>query len=261
MDSLQLQKTIQQLKAKDDSIPSECLKWIDVVISTAVDTSQLTELSGKVSTLLDQVGGLLDKHTAETSNLIQQYPSLITSPPSNLLQSMQQFRSQLAQSKESDRVLESRLKSSNEIITLLKQGPDHVNQVYLKKISAPSLIDTNFDEIGDKVILDTLLSLQSKLQSLKKMRKEALENLKVKIHSDDIAPLLLLNKGREEILFKSELEKYTPITASISNSVKSQEGIFKEIQKTLEKLTATSTFKCIETKNKARFVVVNPDTT
>ncbi|KAJ3225504.1 bck1-like resistance to osmotic shock [Clydaea vesicula] len=280
LDSMNVVSTLDKLKKSLKNgmdnyglhLPNEALGWCSKVRGEGA--ANIDELAGVVEVLkkriaetMDECGLQLDKEQHDCETLRSKYLDKWTQPVSATLtskmrQDLNQNRNTFEKAKSTDSQLFSRILDSQPVIDILKRPIEEVEAVFASKVleqkESSTLIDGDgFNVLGEQVMIEKLEGLVHRLQLLKKERNEVLNELKEKIHNDDISSLLLLNKNRESQVFQAELVKFKTQTQKISNTLNQQKQLLSEASKEIEKLVQTSvTFKNLEKKESKIYLVL-----
>jgi len=105
-------------------------------------------------------------------------------------------------------------------------------------VEPPNLLDASPDEEDDaeklkmKGLIGQVDELMERLNLIGKERKQVLKDLKEKIQNDDVSHLLLLNRRNtnvEPTLFKTELEKFKPLSQRLDSTIRHQALALSEL--------------------------------
>ncbi|SLM40806.1 BRO1 domain [Lasallia pustulata] len=105
-------------------------------------------------------------------------------------------------------------------------------------IREENLLDEDYGEGGVSVMdqIGRIEDLLKKLNLIKRDRTQVLNDLKEKVHNDDISNMLILNKksisNHENQLFQAELEKFRPYQNRLLQANHKQTALMKELTKT-----------------------------
>ncbi|KAF2092770.1 vacuolar protein-sorting protein BRO1 [Rhizodiscina lignyota] len=119
-----------------------------------------------------------------------------------------------------------------------------------------SLIDDDF-ESGPSVAeqIAQVEELLKRLNMVKRERQQVLKDLKEKIHNDDISSVLILNKkqlaNQENLLFKSELEKFRPHQNRLLAANHKQSSLLKDLTRTYNDLLSDKRVRAEQSKYEA----------
>ncbi|KAI8847540.1 BRO1-like domain-containing protein [Chytridium lagenaria] len=241
LESLNLISTLSQLKqfarrgsAVDETLklPQDIANFVQEVRSEESQRSSstdellahLTSLKKQANDQMDEVGLLLDKEQFECEQQRAKYNEQWTQEPSSKMTA--QIRQDVRQNRESfdkavrtDEALYGRIAEAKREINIIRRPLDEVESIFAEMIlaaapdkfqSAGSLID-EMPSGGDEIAsIEKIENMLAQLRNLKTQRGNLVAELKTKIHEDDIAGALVLNKNRESQVFQTELSKFQP---------------------------------------------------
>ncbi|KAJ3108970.1 bck1-like resistance to osmotic shock [Phlyctochytrium planicorne] len=288
LESMNLMTTLSQLKqfskkgglGNDETLrlPRELSSLIEEVRSEEASRSSSTEeLLGLLEATkkqardqLDEIGLLLDKEQFECEQQRAKYLEQWTQDPSAKLTS--QIRQDVRQNRDSyekaaltDQALYGRITEAKRESNILRRPIEEVESIFAELIlaAAPNgeksqknnLLDdlTSPDAVGEQATIEKLESMLGQLRNLKNQRANLIAELKAKIHEDDIAGTLVLNKNRENQVFQSELSKFQPLKAQVSANLQGHAQILGALTSEFEKLKETSkSLKVLDMRTRKR---------
>ncbi|KAI9095615.1 BRO1-like domain-containing protein [Phlyctochytrium arcticum] len=297
LESMNLVQTLDKLKQLSkrsssgvDSVPlpEQVRKWSQLVREaeqTGHPTDELVNLivsvKRKVQEVLNETGLLLDKEQHETETMRSKFGEQWTQEPSVKLTS--RFRDDIRQHRESfekamstDGALISGLDVSRSVIDMLRQHPDKVEISFAERViaSAPNntagtpignLIDETVDGgsggfgvLNEQILIEKMDGLLSRLRTLKRERHDLIDELKAKLHSDDISSLLLLNKNKETQVFQTELSKFKPLQGRINSNLQLHAQFLRDLSTDFTKLEQSSeSLKNVENIEKRKKAIIS----
>ena len=160
---------------------------------------------------------------------------------------IQSNREALKKGTETDQQVSQLLSKTSPTITILAQQIQRVSTTFSELVigKPDQLVDT-LDSIGEQITIDKLTSTYNKSLALKKQRESIIQELKVKIQSDDISGLLLLNKNKEARVFQTELDKFKIYSSRLNDNLNEQNSLITELQKDVEKARSLKTFTLVD---------------
>ncbi|KAJ3284601.1 bck1-like resistance to osmotic shock [Borealophlyctis nickersoniae] len=251
------------------AMPSDVVQWCTAVrneeigagSSVAEMISNLDGLKQRVKETLDEVGLLLDKEQHDCEGMRVKYMDQWAQEPSAKLTS--QIRQDIRQHRESfekacatDQALFSRLNESKRDIDTLKRPLEEVQSIFAERVVAATspqaarkepvanLIDADgpgspgngLGQLDEQILVEKLDGILQRLRALKKERGNVLEELKTKLHQDDISSLLLLNKNKESQIFAAELSKFKPLQSRLTANIQAHQQFMQDLSNEFEKL-------------------------
>ncbi|KAJ3057219.1 bck1-like resistance to osmotic shock [Rhizophlyctis rosea] len=277
MESMNLIPTIDKLKRQikggggfgDGSrLPDEVMRWQEEVYreerggsgnSTDEMVAALEGLKQRVRGELDETGLMLDREQHECEGMRVKYMDQWTQEPSATLnshirQDIRQNRESFEKALSTDQALFARINESKRDVSSLKRPIEEVESIFAeqtisvgpRKEQQVNLIDADttgsggLGQLGEQVLLEKLDGILMRLRALKKERLETLEDLKSKLHADDISSLLLLNKNKETQIFQSELSKFKPLQSRLSANIQQHQQLLQDLTNEFGKLRESS---------------------
>ncbi|KXS21134.1 BRO1-domain-containing protein [Gonapodya prolifera JEL478] len=250
----------------------------------------LEGLKARAREALQGVGLALDDEQRECEGMRMKFMELWTQEPSlrltsNIRSDIRRHREALEKAHETDVALTRKVSDCKSDLDVLAKSVEEVTRIYVDFITAgdvtavsggdsntevPVKVGTLLDEdvtmpekdgalgiLGEQLLIERMDSYLSKLKQLKKERAEVVEELKVKLHSDDISPLLLLNKNKEAQLFQSELSKFKAFQVRLQSNIAQQSQLLGEIGNEYSRLKSNSFgMKILEQREKRRSALV-----
>ncbi|KAI8919290.1 BRO1-like domain-containing protein [Powellomyces hirtus] len=294
LESMNLVPTLEKLKRLSKSsthrtdgmaVPDEIFRFASDV--QASDTAgkraeELLELldgfKRKVREVLDEMGFSLDKEQHECEAMRAKFNELWSQEPSGQLTSrmreeIRQHRDSFEKAMGTDGVLQGNLEESKSIIDILRRPRDGIEASFAERLSTSgsakrgsqiaNLIDGTDDGsaglgiLNEQIMIEKMDGLLSRLRSLKKERSDLVEELKTKLHQDDISSLLLLNKNKEAHVFQAELSKFKPLQGRLSANLQAHSQFLRDLANDFNKLqTSSDTIRSIEVTEKKKMALV-----
>ncbi|KAJ1341162.1 hypothetical protein BSLG_004228 [Batrachochytrium salamandrivorans] len=247
--------------------------------------NMVDESKTKSSGVLSEVSLLLDKEQHECENKRVKYMDQWTMEPSFKLatsyrQEIREYHESLDKANETDKGLKKRITDTSAFVELFSRPYTEVESHFSKAISnaaglatstAPadrqaekqiSLLDERVDGIptadglgvlGEQIVIEKIDGILNRLRVLKKSRGDLVEELKKKLHDDDVSSLLLLNKGREQQIFQTELLKFRPIQSKLDGNLESHNVLLKDMTSEFTKLLRSSRgMRVLDARERAR---------
>ncbi|RKO91970.1 BRO1-like domain-containing protein [Blyttiomyces helicus] len=297
LDSMDLMPTLDKLKrfgkgaaglGADLGPPASVRQWSAAVRSeedggSGEATEQLLGavdgLKGRVREMLDEVGLFLDKEQHECEGMRVKYAEKWTQEPSSKLTSqiragIRQHRDSFEKALSTDQALLSWLNESKPDIEILKRPIDEVESIFAERIleagpasrkskNVANLIDdvggseNGLGVLEEQIVIEKLDGILTRLRALKKERTDVLEELKTRLHSDDISSLLLLNKNKETQIFQAELSKFKPLQGRLAANIQAHGQFLHDLSTEFSKLKDSSkTMRTIEARERRKAELV-----
>ncbi|KAJ3219416.1 bck1-like resistance to osmotic shock [Dinochytrium kinnereticum] len=295
IESLNLMTTLTQLKqftkkgssGVDDTLrlPQEIVNMVDEIRSEESQRSSATdEMLGVLEGLkkqardqLDEIGLLLDKEQFECEQQRAKYMEQWTQEPSTKLTS--QIRQDVRQNRDSyekaamtDQSLYGRISESKRESNILRRPLEEVESIFAELVMSaapgaekPPNVGNLIDDIPgsgqgaleEQVAVEKIENMLAQLRNLKSQRGNVVSELKAKIHEDDIASTLVLNKNKESQVFQSELSKFQPLRAQIAANLQGHAQILGAVTSEFERLKTTSkALRTLELRHRKRSDVI-----
>ena len=289
-DSMNLVPVMERLRKllKPDALstrpelPSHMLDIAQSVASQEQDRTSIQYIRSVIENVkqrtkksIDDLNVMLDAEQYECENLRVKYMDLWIQEPSFKLsapmrQELRDCQDKLNRASETDKSLWAKIESISPFLELFKTSVENVQTQFVRSVVGnvssadkdhprASLIDEDVDKndglgiLGEQIIIEKLDATLNRLKSLKKERLDLVEELKKKLHEDDISSLLLLNGSREQQVIVSELLKFRPIQTKIDGNLATQSQLLQDISTEFNKLCSTSQgMKTQEAREKRR---------
>ncbi|KAJ3342835.1 bck1-like resistance to osmotic shock [Gonapodya sp. JEL0774] len=254
-------------------------------------TGVLEGLKARAKEALQGVGLALDDEQRECEGMRMKFMELWSQEPSIRLTStiradIRRHREALEKAQETDFALMNKVSECKSDLEILSKPVNEVAKLFAEVVTAGDSsissggdlfggstvkVGTLLDEdvvgsekdgalgvLGEQLLIERMDSYLVKLRQLKKERGDIVEELKTKLHSDDISPLLLLNKNKEAQLFHSELGKFKPFQVRLQSNIAQQSQLLAEIGNEYTRLKNSSFgMKILEQREKRRVALVS----
>ncbi|KAJ3045369.1 bck1-like resistance to osmotic shock [Rhizophlyctis rosea] len=277
LESLNVMPTLDKLKrhikggggfGDGVQLPAEFRTWQEEVsreerggdgASTDEMVANLEGLKQRVRSDLDEIGLMLDREQHDCEGMRVKYMDQWTQEPSaqltsHIRQDIRSHRESFEKALSTDQALFARINESKRDVTTLKRPLEEVESIFAestilssgRKEQQVNLIDADttstggLGQLGEQVLLEKLDGILTRLRALKKERTETLEELKTKLHGDDISSLLLLNKNKEQQIFQSELSKFKPLQSRLSANLQQHQQLLQDLTNEFKKLRESS---------------------
>ncbi|KAJ3814623.1 BRO1-domain-containing protein [Lentinula lateritia] len=273
-----------------DVIPPNARKWTDEIASLESRDpltslfSQLTQRKSSVQSTLSHISSNLSQESHATESLRVQYGVKFTQEPSasltrDMRRELKELQDHSGQAEGSDRQVEMLWDSvradvgvllgwggEGELEELFRRAMDAVNDQGTPV--AQSLLDldegvNDDEEAHERAVIAELVSeideRFGRLSKISRERGEVLKDLKEKIQTDDVSPLLLLNRRNtavEPTLFAAELEKFRPYQQRLGQTVVQQEVVLSEVGAFWKSLREMSARKWEEREKRKKDLLV-----
>ncbi|KAJ3113395.1 bck1-like resistance to osmotic shock [Phlyctochytrium bullatum] len=221
--------------------------------------NSLEGLKKQAREVLDEIGLLLDKEQFECEQQRAKYAEKWTQEPSakytsQIRQDVKQNRTSYEAAARTDQALYAKIAEAKRESDLLRRPVDQLESIFAELIlnAAPANLQkpsgggTLIDDpngpggSGEQSAVDKIEGMLNQLRSLKAQRVNLVAELKTKIHEDDIAGTLVLNKNRENQVFQTELAKFQPLRAQITANLQGHSQILSAVTSEFEKLKESS---------------------
>ncbi|KNC98241.1 uncharacterized protein SPPG_06641 [Spizellomyces punctatus DAOM BR117] len=294
LDSMNLVATLDKLKQLSKrgpgglhdgvTVPEQVKQWNAAVREAEESGTQTDEVLGllegfkkKVRELLDEIGLLLDKEQHECETMRVKFVERWTQEPSAQLTSriredVRQHRDSFEKALATDGALMAGLEESRMNIDILKRRSEDVEAIFVerlitaaptKKDNVANLLDENVDGgagfgvLNEQILIEKMDGLLSRLRTLKKERNDLIDELKAKLHQDDISSLLLLNKNKESQVFQTELSKFKPLQGRITANLQAHTQFLHDLSSDFTKLGSSSdSIKSLESMEKRKEALI-----
>ncbi|KAL5032446.1 hypothetical protein BDV3_001013 [Batrachochytrium dendrobatidis] len=261
----------------DINIPKTIIEACNTVRAEETDRTKIDYILSlinaskiKSDTTLSELAMLLDKEQYECETNRVKYMDQWTMEPSFKLvakhrKDLREYCESSEKAKETDKVMMKQIEGIQGFLALFtcsikeleKNLADAVVSAGGSSMAAAStgssqnisLLDECIDgtpssdglgALGEQIVLEKIDGILQRLRALKKARSDLVEDLKQKLHNDDVSSLLLLNKGREQHIFQTELFKFRPLQSKIDSNLESHAGLLKDVTNEFHKLLKSS---------------------
>ena len=274
LDYLKLPNSLNILKggmSSENSVDESFRKWCEDLAGQPPFHHSFDELSSdktNIVSMLDQCSKSLDMEESVCEKMRSRYGADWTQQPSSRLTAtlrsdIRNYRSAIDEAGTSDAQLLASLRQNEGDFDEMRKSAEsgEVDVLYQRAMAkagaargqdgasnpsspqhAENLIDEDFDEDGASVSeqISQVEELLRKLNLVKRERAQVLQDLKDKIHSDDISQVLILNKRaittQDHQLFKQELEKFKPHQTRILQAIHKQSTVLKDLTRSYSNL-------------------------
>ena len=287
LDYLKLPGSLNVLKGgmdNENAVDENFRKWCEALAGQVPFSFHFDDLASDkshITTLLDQCSKSLDMEESVCEKMRSKYGGDWTQQPSSRLTAtlrsdIRNYRGAIDEASSSDAQLLATLRQhesdfdemqkaaeSGEVDLLYQRAMSKAsstrNGVASPSATSPSsnLIDEDFSEDSAPVTeqIQQVEDLLRKLQLIKRERGQVLQDLKDKIHSDDISQVLILNKRaittQDHALFKQELEKFKPHQTRILQAIHKQSSVLKDLTRTYSALLGDKRVRAEQSKYEA----------
>ncbi len=285
LESMDLVKTLDQLKRLSKSntldeyhiLPGHVAEWHGEVVRVEdlkESLGQMEQAKQRARGMISSIGLLLDEETRDCEAMRLKFMDWPQQPSVNfngsIRQELKRHRETMDRAGETDKQLQSRWQEVRNDVETLRRPMREIETYYVNFIASghahdakvANILDQDLTEpdgvLGEQLQIEKLNQLVTRIKTLKTERKDAFEDLRVKLHKDDISALLLLNRNRESELFETELAKFKPLSQKIDNNISLHERLLQELSMEYDVLVKDSIgLKTIEGRERKRVELMN----